>query len=527
MVKALLKKQLLETLSFFLIDAKNGKRRSKGAVIGFGVLMLYVVVVMIAMFYMMAEKLCLPLVNGGLAWVYFAFFAAMATAFAVVGTIFAVRNKLYEAKDNDLLFSMPIKPWAVLFSRMFGLYVTAFFSVALIYLPAVVCYCIQAVFSALTVLFALLSLVILPLGAVALSCVLGFLLALLTRKLRAKNLFTLLFSLAFFVLYFWAYSKINTYLSYLLTHGAAVGNTIKAWLFPFWLFGLGASGKALSFLGFAGIFIGVFALVYFLLSVTYVWLVTQKRGEQKATYKENKAKQSSVLIALLKKETFRFCKNPLILLNSMLGAVFFLLLPVLLCLNKEMVQLLTAGGKDLKVLLLAGLLAMVSTMNGVTASSISLEGESVWIVRSSPVKTGTVFAAKLLLHILVTAVLATICHIVLSVLLALPVSYALLVWLAVMAVIVLTALSGLAINLKFPNLHWTNEVAAVKQSLSPMVSIFAGWGVVLTLALAYVLLRRYLPVWAFLCMAVVLLAVGSLLLCVWLKRRGEKLFEEL
>ena len=84
----------------------------------------------------------------------------------------------------------------------------------------------------------------------------------------------------------------------------------------------------MPFLGFAGIFLGLFALVYALLSVTFLRVATSKRGGAKAKYREKTHKVSSAGAALLKRESLRFFKNPMIFLNCALGSLFLLMLPV-------------------------------------------------------------------------------------------------------------------------------------------------------------------------------------------------------
>ena len=131
MLKPLIKKQLIETTAFFF-TGKNGKRRGPLAILGFILLMVYAFGAVGAMFYLMADMLCAPLVGAGLNWVYFALVGTMATAFAVIGSVFTAKAKLYEAKDNDFLLSLPIKPWEILFSRAVSLYAFAFLFSALV-----------------------------------------------------------------------------------------------------------------------------------------------------------------------------------------------------------------------------------------------------------------------------------------------------------------------------------------------------------------------------------------------------------
>ena len=106
MFKALIKKEFSAVSAFFL-QGKDGKRRSKSVAIVFAILIVYGFGAVGGLFWMMSKSLCLPMVNAGLGWVYFAFMSVLATAFGVIGGIFMAKSKLYEAKDNDLLLSMP------------------------------------------------------------------------------------------------------------------------------------------------------------------------------------------------------------------------------------------------------------------------------------------------------------------------------------------------------------------------------------------------------------------------------------
>ena len=89
------------------------------------------------------------------------------------------------------------------------------------------------------------------------------------------------------------------------------------------------------------------------------------------------------------------------------------------------------------------------------------------------------------------------------------------------------AVLGLAINLKFPNLHWTNETQAVKQGLSSLLAIFGGWGVSLLPLGGYFLFGKYLPAWSYALLWLALFTFIGIGLLLWLKKRGEKIFENL
>jgi ABC-2 type transport system permease protein len=221
MIKALLKKQIWALRAFFTVG-KNGKRRSVGTIIGFAALLLYGLGGTAVLFWMLAAQLCAPLVAAGFGWVYFAFIATIATGFGIIGGVFMAKTQLYEAKDNDFLLSMPIPTWAILFSRIIGLYLLTFAFETLVFAPAVIKYYTVAGVSVAALLGGVLVLLVMPLGAMALCCFLGFVLAWITAKFPLKNLLTVLGFAGFIVIYIVLNSKMQEYLTYVMMHGEAV-----------------------------------------------------------------------------------------------------------------------------------------------------------------------------------------------------------------------------------------------------------------------------------------------------------------
>ncbi len=526
MIKTLLKKQLLAFAAPFTVS-KDGKKRSKESAIGFIVLMLVLFGGMYVLFYQMANMLCAPLLAQGLAWLYFAFMGTMATAFGVLISLFTAKTSLYEAKDNDLLFSMPIPSWLVLFSRMLGLYFLTLLFESFIFLPSVVCYFVVAGFSFPVFCCSVLVMLIMPLGALALCSVLGWLLALLAAKFPLKNFFTVLFSIAFFVAYILVESRINEYLGYIVVNGGVVAEKMQTVLFPFWKMGLACVGDLAGLGLFALLFGGAFALVYLLLSKTYLRLATANRGGKKAKYKSKEGKQGSPFLALLKKETMRFLKNPMVALNCFLGTAFAVALPIIaLFIGDLRDALLQVDIDEIVALVLSAILCLTLSMNMVSAASVSLEGESLWIARSMPVPTEKILLAKVGFHLLTTAIPALLAAIFFGIFYQMGI-YTLLVAGVSVAFSFYCALFGLLINLKMPNLHWTNEVVAVKQGFAAFLSMLAEWAAIALLVGGYFLFGKYLFAGGYLLCCILLLAIASGLLLFWLFRRGTKIFEKL
>ncbi len=529
MLKQLLKKQFLETASFFFISNKNGKRRSPLVIVAFIALIVYALATVSFLIWEISQMLCAPLVQGGLAWVYFAFFIVIATSLGCISTVFYAKSRLFEAKDNDFLLSLPIRPWIIIFSRMTSLYLFTFSLQALILLPAFVHYFTVVAISFAPVVFQLILLFVLPLGTMAICSLLGWLIAIVTSRVRAKNLFSILFFVAFMVGYFLLINKMNEYLLYIVANGEKVAGVMKKYLFPFWQAGLGATGEPLGAFTTCLLFGGAFAIVYFLLSKTFYLLVTVRRGEKKKKYTEKTVKNRSAGYALFSREFLRFFKNPLIVLNSALGSVFLLILPFILLFKPDLYQQI-AQVEELKgiiTLILCTIVCGISAFNTVTASSVSLEGETIWLVRSLPVSTKSVFLAKIALHVTITALPALFCVILLSVLCKLGVGLCLLSILTIISFVFLCAQCGLALNLKFPNMHWTNEIATVKQSVSVLITMLSSIILIGLCVGGYFLFGRYLPAGGFLAIVCALFTVLAVALYVWLFKKGVKLFENL
>ena len=89
------------------------------------------------------------------------------------------------------------------------------------------------------------------------------------------------------------------------------------------------------------------------------------------------------------------------------------------------------------------------------------------------------------------------------------------------------AMLGLTLNLKRPNLRWTNELAPIKQSLPVTIVLFGSWALVVALAGIYFLLTPPFGAVVYLWIFTALMALASLGLYLWLRRRGGKIFMEL
>lgn len=532
MIKALLKKQMTEVFSWIFMDPKKKTRRTGKGMIGYLVLYLALIAYLGGMVFMMAKFLCEAIVPAplNLTWFYFAIMGLLAIVLGVFGSVFNTYASLYLAKDNDMLLAMPIPPRAILFARLVGVYLSGLFFEMIVMLPATVAWFIYGTPTVLGAVFAILIPFVLSFFVLSLSCLLGLLIAFISTHIKHKSLVTTVFALGFFALYMWGYTKIMSSLTELLAVVGDIAEAVKGPLFPFYHMGLSATGKPLSFLVFAGIVLGIFLVVYLILSRSFLSLATTNKGSVKKAYKRERTAQKSVGKALLAKELKRFVASPTYMLNCGLGALFLPIAGVMLLIFREDIGAMLPlfgellGNADVISLLLAAAACMMGVMIDITAPAVSLEGKHVWILQSLPVFPTQVLHAKLKLHLLIAVpptVFAVACLLI-AVPLSLPFYF--LIPVATLLFVALIALFGLFMNLKAPNLSWVSETVPVKQSLSVTVTMFGGWGAIVGLGALYVPLHGHIHPALYLGLCCILLAAACVYLFHWINTKGARIF---
>ncbi len=531
MLKTLLKKQLFELNFSFFYDQKKGKMRSKASSITFILLYaLLMVVVVGGMFAIFSAMVCSQLVDAGMGWLYFTIFSLVAVAMGVFGSVFNIYSSLYLAKDNDLLLSMPIPVRYLLIVRLAGVYLMGLMFSAVVLLPAVIVYLINA-FS-ISALFGNL-LLILSVSAIVLvlSCLLGWVVAKVSLKLKHKSFIVVIVSLVFFAAYYFVYFKASELLQGLVENAVTIGGSIKAAAYPLYLIGKAGEGDLAAVLITVLASAVLVAVTLWVLSRGFIKIATASGASERVKYKETAAKQESPSAALLRKEFMRFTASPNYMLNCGLGILMLPVAAVLVLIKGQefsaMLTMLFAENRGVIAVLAAGAICMLASMNDMTAPSVSLEGKSIWILQSMPVAPWHALRAKLEMHLLLTEIPILFCGICTVIAMGATAAESIFVIILPLLYGVLFACIGLFADLKKPNLKWTNEIIPVKQNLSTMFVIFGGWIYTAAVIGLYFIAGDIVPAWLYLLAASVLTAGASALLWHWIRTKGAKVFASL
>ena len=528
MLKVLLRSRMEALLSVLTGASRTKKAQSKGKLIGFALLMLLSLFSLGTLFARIFEVLAAPLAMLGLGWLYFGMAAVLSFGLMIVGNVILAKYQLFEARDNDLLLSMPIKPIDILLSRLFLLYVLAVGIMLPVAVPALL-FWKQPLGAVGAVAVALVFLVVLPLLNLAISSLLGWLVHLASNKTRNKSLVSLVLTLGFLGIYMYFSFRMNSMLSSLAADPAMLEKSLGSAAPVVWAGRAIAEGR-LDLLGLLlAIAAAAFALCLWLLSRTFIRTATAKGGVAKLTYVERTAKIHSPRSALLIHELRRLWASPAYLLNGALGSFFTLAAAVYLLLKGRS---LTASPEWemmaflFKPLILAGLCYMASLVF-LTAPSISLEGKYLWLPKSLPLSSWEVLQAKLRLHMLIALPPLVLVSVVTALVLGYEGQMLVLVLLLPTVFGVFSGFLGLFENLRHPNFNWINETQAVKSGASVLITMFAGMGLVLLPILGCLIFSDWLTPELAGWIMLGLLTVLSVLLYLWIRKKGVKIFEAL
>lgn len=531
MVKTLLKKQLGEIFRSYFYDAKKNKPRSKASTILFILFFVFLMVgILGGMFALLSYVICGAFVSVEMGWMYFCIMGLLAILLGAFGSVFNTYSGLYLSKDNDLLLSMPIPVRSIMVSRLLGVYLMGLMYSAVVILPAVIVYWLTAPLTPAVIIGSLLFVLLISVLVLILSCVLGWVVAKISLKLKNKSIMAALIALVALGAYYFFYFKAQSMIEDLVTNALVYGMKVKGAAYSLYLFGRYAEGDWVAIAVFTAAVAVLFALLWYVLSRSFLGIVTSTGKTARREYKEKTVQRQSVSRALLGKELGRFLSSANYMLNCGLGT---LLLPVggIALLVKgsmaaELLDELLARPGCTSLLLCTGI-CMVAAMNDMAAPSVSLEGRNLWLAQSLPILPWQALRAKLSVQLALTGIPALFCCVCLQIVCpASPVERVLLV-LVPMLYVFLSALFGLFLGVKMPNLTWTNELVPIKQSASVMIALLGGWAYGVALAGLYLAFAWRLGLALYLTLFALAMVIGCVVLYRWLKTRGAELFASL
>ncbi|MBR5232534.1 MAG: hypothetical protein IKW00_09870 [Clostridia bacterium] len=533
MIRTLISLRLKEMAHRFMSHTKAG---GKGRKILIAVLLTYCVVVFLGMFGGIFYLVCEPFMHLGLNWLYFALAGLLSVTLCLIGSIFFTQSLIFEAKDNELLLSMPVKPSAILFSRIGTLYLLNLGYSAIINLPCIVVWILMNGFDLMLTLRCVAFMLLLPLLPSALSCVVGFVIALITSRMRNKNIVSLLLSGMSMAAYFYFCFNSQELLTRLLKNGGELAAVIQKVLPPLYALGSAAAeGDILQSLIWIACCVLPMALVYALLSRSFITIATMKRGAKRIKYKAQKTRKASVFAALTVKEMRRYSADAMYLLNGGMGVLLSMILAVVLLIKRDAIEsifgMFALTGVDFNQwtgALMCAALCMLAGMNMLSGASVSIEGEGLWLMQSLPLKAGEILLPKAAAHCVICLPAIILAGALSAFALSVNGITAAAMILLPCLVCIFISLFGVTLNLLFPRFDYASDLMAIKSGLSSGLTMLMGMGLVAipVILYAFVFKASFDPGYLYAGCAAVL-ALGSFLLYYYLTHGAQKRFDAL
>ena len=426
-------------------------------------------------------------------------------------SFYSATNSLFGFKDYELLASLPVKTREVVFAKFVNMYVADLFFTAAIMIPSIV---VSADFgepcNAAFVLKYVLIILFSPGFAIAASVMVGVILSAISSLFRRKNLVNIILLLLFMLAVFGG-SFVSGFNS-ADDSGASAAMIEKIYFFVPWL--VKAKSDFAYAVYFALVNLGCFVVIYA--------IFTAKKKVKNFKLKNYEGK--SVRSALFRKEMSRIFSCPVYAVNCIMGLVISVIMGVVLivvCITSGAEFGFSDGFGDYIAAFAPAALAFTYLLAPTTACSVSLEGQSFWIITTSPVEMKTLFNVKLLANAVFYVPGAIIVSVPVAILLKTSFAVGALCVLSAVLLAFLGGSLGLVFNLLFPKLKWDNETQAVKQSLPVFLTMICAFAVCALFAVEAAFLPVS-PVWK-LFIADAVMFVANILLYALIAEKGEKL----
>lgn len=474
---------------------------------------------------------------------------AILSLYTLITTIIIVMEGSYKAidllfkpRDNDMLLAMPIKRSSIVFVRMIKFYLFELVYCLIFLLPAIIAYAVNVSVEPSYYLVAPTMLILVPVIPIAVACLFGLVIAAVSGRFKHKTLWQVILSFAaLFASAGLVFAFNNPSVNLGESGFTTISNQVTGFYYPASAFAkLATQFNFLEYLLFVAINLVIVVVTVLVIGRFCFKIITRLDtvSHVKKTGANYRFTRRSQVTAMVRKEVTRYFNTPVLLMNTAIGLVFFLVAVGLLCFQFDNVaNSIMSSVEDFPLTIeelhsyLPGVtLAMVafaSLLTCITATMISLEGKAFNMLKTLPISGAKVIMSKVLAAMLLIVPITLVGTLMMAVRFQFGIMETVLVLVGVVAMPLVTELIGILINLKYPRFDADNDSVVVKQSASVMVATFLGLGMVLfTVSLIFAMVFWTGQIMGLLIVDAVYV-IAALILYFVVATRGEKKYMKL
>lgn len=534
MLSVLLKKQLKEFKFSYFTNKKTGKPRSKTEIALYSVLYFFLYCLLVFSIFAITMGIRIYVDTKETVWIMFAIMSFVSIFVSTFINMLITRGILFEAKDNELMLSLPIPDKYIIISRMLNVFLNSLIYTSMLWIPSLIHYFIFYGFDILVLVYGILLFILITLIVVSLSCLFGYGLSLLMNKFPKKNLLQTIITLLFLIVYYVVYFKANSIMTALLANLPKFESAMKTKGILLYAIAKAACGDSLYLLVALGFTIVICVVCFALILTRYRKLLVSSPKTNKKEFKGYVAKTKPVKQALINIELKRFFSNATYTLNCGLGIVILAAGAIALIIFSGKIQAFLEAFsfvpqiKEWVPVILLGAISTILSLDALSVPAVSLEGKNYWLIRSLPVSTYDVLDSKrelqFRLHVIPLTALSVICTYVFNMEGLVQVGFVIC---SITSLLFITY-CDLFLGIKGANLKWNDEIFVIKQSGNVFVAIFGGMIIYVGIPVLFIfVLSKYISIQIFLIIMIIIFVGVSLLINYWVKTKGVKLFENL
>lgn len=408
---------------------------------------------------------------------------AIVSLLILVFTFFKAGSVLFSMKGYEVLVSLPVRETDIIVSRFLSMYLTNLLAELLVMVPGCVVYAILVRPNGWFYVVSASCMIFLPLLPLTIASILGAGITAISARSRHKSLGETVLMLLFVVgiLVF----SMNTSdqaeqmdVDMLKNMAQMIETQISTKYPPACWYKDALSGDVFAWVMLLMVPAIIFAVFVMVLQKYYQRICSAINAvNAKNNFKMQTLHTSGKVMALCKKELKRYFASSVYVTNTIIGHVMaVLLMAVLVFMDTAQLEsvLGVTGVEAVLGRCIPFLIAALMSMNTMSASSISMEGNTFWQIQTLPVKSKEVYDGKILANAIVSAPFYLICVILAFVKIRPTVSEALWITIIPACYVIFFAVLGITVNLVFPVLNWESETRVIKQSAATMVAMLLG-----------------------------------------------------
>ncbi len=454
------KAKLLNTLPINDLCGDNKQKRN------IAVLFVVVIVYMAINIGAFSVTTTMNLIHAGFVDYVYASLLSLTSIVLITLLLFTLNSLLFEGNDYEMLQSLPVSKRDIIASKLLIVYIFSLCFACVMMLPGMVAH-VLSTHAYIQFVFGIFSVVFVPVIPIGIAIIFGVGILYVASFAKHTSVLKILLSVLLFI-----GLMIGSFFLQSVGGLSTVMGLQMLQIYP----------PSLIFLKSNILYacISTIASVLTFYMLTWKYEVLHKLStKHRVIYHDATFKHHSVLHALYQKEMKRFFGSYLAIINQgfgvimlVIGSVLLVFVPPTVLFSMLKVSQIPVNVVDYIPLVIAGMLAFTFP----SASSLSLEGKNLWIIQTAPVKMLDIIFSKisvtLSLHLIgyVCAIIAVFLRFSLSVeqmiaVLLIPLAYS-----------IFTAILGFALDYRFANYSWDNEVVPIKQNLqvglTMLVSLF-------------------------------------------------------